>query len=128
MGARTCEAASQRIKDLTYYVVQEGTEEFDVLEFYLDRNKTSTSQNPVVFNHRKGILFNLYFALGAYFLLAEDSEEMLFPEFYASIQGKTKGDALDLKASNLWSKLYTRMMKIVNDFEGKYMFIYLLFI
>ena len=66
--------------------------------------------------------------LGAYFLLAEDSEEMLFPEFYASIQGKTKGDALDSKASNILSKLYTRMMKIVNDFEGKYMFIYLLFI
>ena len=123
LGARTCEAASQRIKDLTYHVVQEGTEEFDVLEFYLDRNKTSTSQNPVVFNHRKGILFDLYFALGTYFLLADDGDEMLFPEFYESIKGKNKGDALDSKASNMWTKLYTRMMKIVNDFEGKYIFI-----
>ena len=107
LGARTCKAASQRIKDLTY----------------LDQNKTSTSQNPVVFNHRKGILFDLYFALGTYFLLADDGDEMLFPEFYESIKGKNKGDDLDSKESNMWTKLYTRMMKIVNEFEGKYIFI-----
>ena len=131
LGARCCKAAGQWKKDLTYYVVQgeeeHDTDEFDVLMFFLDRNKTSTSQDPIVFNHRQSILFDLYFALAIQFLLDEDSDPCLFPEFHASVQGKKKGDALDSKAATLWAKIYQRMMKIVNSFPGKYAYVFYLY-
>ena len=123
LGARCCEAAGQWKKDLRYHVIRSDqeweTDEFDVLQFYLDRNKTSTNGQPVIFNHRKTILLDLYFALALQFLLDENDDPCVYPEFHAAVQGKKAGDSLDSKAATLWTQIYKRMAKIVDSFPGK---------
>ena len=104
LGARCCEAAGQWKKDLTYRAIKSDqeweTDKFDVLQFYLDRNKTSTNGQPVIFNHRKTILLDLYFALAMQFLLDEKDDPCVYPDFHAAVQGKKSGDSLDSKVSN----------------------------
>ena len=82
LGMRCCEAAGQWKKDLTYFVVQgvdeHDTDEFGVLMCFLDINKMSTSQDPVVFNHRLSILYGLYFALAIQFLLDKTMTHVYF--------------------------------------------------
>ena len=66
-----CEAANQLKCQLGYKTIRTSTETYDVLQFNLDRNKTDTNQNPVVYNHRGSVLFDMYFGLALKFLLDE---------------------------------------------------------
>ena len=121
LAARCCEAANQLKCQIDYETIRTSTETYDVLQFNLDRNKTNTQQNPVVYNHRGSILFDLYFGLSIQFLLDENDEEFLFKDFHDSIRGKKgREDLLDSKASSLWAKLFKKMQSLIDNYPGKF--------
>ena len=117
--ARTREAAGQLKHNLTYEELQEDTHKFDVLKLELDRHKVDVTQHLVVFPHREGILQDFCFGLASQFLLDKNDSPYIFPSFAETVRTKQAGDAIDSKSSSLWSSLYAKILRCLEDLPGK---------
>ena len=94
----------------------------DVIKLHLNRNKTSTMQDPLVYNDRDTVANDLYFALFMVLSLDQKSEKYIFPEF-AKSTSKAGSNEYKSKAATLWGKYYEKVASMMKSFPGKYLFI-----
>ena len=120
LAARTCEVLDLKTSDITVKNIKQDNNNYDIIRLLLNRNKTTTVQNPQIFAHRDTVVGDVYFGLFAKLALCQKVEKHLFLEFAKSTMvagGREQG--YKSKASNVWSKYYDKVTRLLKKITGK---------
>ena len=119
LAARTYKVSDLKVFDIiTENFVQQNMRN-DVIKLHLNCNKTSTVQDPLVYNNHDTVANDLYFAFFMVLVLDQKLEKYIFPEFARSTS-KTGSNEYESKAATIWGKYYEKVTSMVKNIPGKY--------
>ena len=117
--ARCCEASALKKSALVVKDVNDGLVTYNCLSVPVERYKTQTRQELVVYTHKTSYKLCAYFGLAYKLVLDNGQSDELFPKFYSSLK-KEDTIKIESNASGVFSKYYAELVKLANDFNSDF--------
>ena len=117
--ARCCEASAMKKSTLAIKEVYDELVTYNCLMVPVERNKTQTRQELIVYSHKCGYKLCAYFGLAYKLVLDDGQTDELFPRFYSSLK-KVESIQIESNTSAVFSKYYANLVKLANDFNPEF--------
>ena len=114
--ARCCEASAMKKSTLTVKQVYDDLVTYNCIMVPVERNKTQTRQELIVYSHKCSYKLCAYFGLAYKLALDNGYEDALFPKFYKSLK-KEESIQIESNASAVFSKYYSELVALANNFN-----------
>lgn len=118
--ARCCEASALKKSMLQVKEIKEGLTTYHCLDFPVDRNKTKTYQNLVVYSHRDSFLQCIYFALAYKLILDTGGHDELFPRFFNHVKKGENSTKIDSSTSRVFSEYYSDLATLSETYDTSF--------
>ena len=117
--ARCCEASALKKSTLHVKEVHEELLTYNCLSVPVDRTKTGTYQDLVLYTHKDSFLHCAYFSLAYKLVMDNGLDDELFPQFYGLLS-QADTQKVDSRASKLYGRYLEELGVIASKYEPEY--------
>jgi len=117
--ARCCEASALKKSTIDIKEIHEELVTYNCINLPVDRTKTGTYQDLVLYAHKDNFLHCAYFGLAYKLVLDNGLEDALFPQFFGLL---TEADTtkVDSRSSKLYSKYLDELGVVAAEYDPEY--------
>lgn len=117
--ARCCEASALKKSYLSVKEIHEDNITYKCLSIPVERNKTYTTQELMVYTHKTNYHSCAYFALAYKLVIDNGHFDELFPKFFNSL--KREGNIkIESNASSVFSRYYAELIKLASHYDDEF--------
>lgn len=117
--ARCCEASALKKSTLQVKEIHEELTSYKCLSVPVDRTKTGTYQDLVLYSHKDSFLHCAYFGLAYKLVMDNGLDDELFPQFFGLLT-QSDTNKVDSRASKLYSKYLEELAVISSKYYAEW--------